>query len=47
MVCVHRIIQYVVTVLRVIIQITYLLKIRSIFSVIYRVVVINYEYGII
>ena len=30
MVCVYRIIQYVVTVLRVIIQITYLLTIRPI-----------------
>jgi len=46
-VCVYRRIQYFVTVLRGIIQITYILTIRLMFSAIYRVVAINYEYVII
>jgi len=46
-VCVYRRIQYVERVFRRTIQITYLLTIRPMFSAIYRVVVINYEYGII
>jgi hypothetical protein len=41
---VYRRIQYVVTVLRGIIEITYLLTMRPIFSAIYRVVVINYDH---